>query len=295
MKSTSLNTAIRSVLVFLVVLLGVAGLFLSQVSAQSPPPPRSDPPPDVPGGPPGRTGPPRGGGGSRGGSDGSGGGEYVFNPCMNVYGLVINWGYRNEPKVPVTFSGPGWQTQKWTDDNGHYASDCLGEGLALLNPVSPPWLQPMTADVAVRLGYRQAFEVNLGLYGGGIAPIPEIAPVMATNTTLVRPGDFITYTIQVTNTLSAGRTMGEVMVTDLLPEVLAPITATTSLGQVEWWGNLLTVDIGTLPSGQAATILATTRVRAEGLLLTEITNRASLLHTGHVATQSPLVKVNLAP
>lgn len=293
MKNIRVNSPIRSGLIFIAVLLWLASLSLSQTSAQTPPPPRPNPPPDVPGAPPSRTHPPQGG--RPGGVYGQGGGgDYSFNPCMTVYGVVINWGYRNEPQVPVTLSGPGWQTQKWTDDNGHYASDCLGEGLALVNPVSPPWLHPMTADIAIRLGYRQYFEVNLGLYGGTTAPLPEVAPVMTANSSLVRPGDTITYTIRVTNTLNAQRTMGEVMVTDLLPEALTPITATVSTGQVEWWGNLLTADIGTLPPGQTVTTVVTARVRADGSPLTEINNRASLLHTGHVATQSPIIKVSLS-
>jgi uncharacterized repeat protein (TIGR01451 family) len=213
---------------------------------------------------------------------------------MTVHGVVISWGYRNEPKVPVTLSGPGWQTQKWTDDNGYYASDCLGEGLALLNPVSPPWLRPMTTDVAIRLGYRQDFEVNLGLYGGEVAPAPEVRPAMTASPNLVQPGETVTYTIRVTNTLSAQLPMGEVMVTDLLPEVLTPVSASSTSGPVEWWGNLLTADIGTLPPGQTVTIVVTAKVRADGPPVPEITNQASLLHTGHVAVQSPIVIVGMS-
>jgi uncharacterized repeat protein (TIGR01451 family) len=213
---------------------------------------------------------------------------------MTVHGVVVSWGYRNEPKIPITLSGPGWQTQKWTDDNGYYASDCLGEGLALLNPVSPPWLRPMTTDVAVRLGYRQDFEVNLGLYGGEVAPAPEVRPAMTVSSNSVQPGETVTYTIRVTNTLSAQLPMGAVMVTDLLPAALTPVSAASTSGPVEWWGNLLTADVGILPPGQTVTIVVTAKVRADGPPAPEIANQASLLHTGHVAAQSPTVTVSVS-
>lgn len=295
MNKRRLSGLIQAGLIFLVGLLWLAGMSLTQTFAQTPPPGRPKPPPDVPGAPPGRTRPPQiGGGGAVVGRQG-GESDYTFNPCMTVHGVVISWGYRNEPKVPVTLSGPGWQTQKWTDDNGHYASDCLGEGLALLNPVSPPWLRPMTTDVAIRSGFRQDFEVNLGVYGGEVAPAPEVRPAMTVSPDSVRPGETVTYTIRVTNTLSAQLPMGEVMVTDLLPEGLTPLTASSTLGFVEWWGNLLTADIGTLPPGQTVTIVVSARVRADGPSILEISNRASLLHAGHVAAQSPTITVSVSP
>lgn len=295
MKKIRLSGPIRSGLIFLAVLLWLAGMSLTQTSAQTPPPGRPNPPPSVPGAPPSRTNPPPLGGGGRFARGGSGGGDYSFNPCMTVHGVVINWGYRNEPKVPVTLGGPGWQTQKLTDDNGYYASDCLGEGVALVNAVSPPWLRPMTTDVAIRLGYRQDFEVNLGVYGGEVAPAPEVRPAMTVSTNLVQPGETVTYTIRVTNTLSARLPMGEVMVTDLLPEALTPVTASSTIGPVEWWGNLLTADIGTLLPGQTVTIVVTGKARADSPSVPEISNRASLLHTGHVAVQSPTITVSVSP
>lgn len=296
MNKHRLSGLIQAGLIFLVGLLWLAGMPLTQTFAQTPPPGRPDPPPDVPGAPPGRTKPPQpGGGGGVVGRQGDGGGDHPFNPCMTVYGVVISWGYRNEPKIPVTLNGPGWQTQKWTDDNGHYASDCLGEGLALLNPVSPSWLRPMTTDVAIRAGYRQNFEVNLGVYGGEVAPAPEVRPAVSVSPNSVRPGETVTYTIRVTNTLSARIPMGEVMVTDLLPEALTPVTASSTLGVVEWWGNLLTADIGTLPPGQTVTIVVTGRLRAGSPPVSEISSRVSLLHAGHVTAQSPTITISVSP
>jgi uncharacterized repeat protein (TIGR01451 family) len=209
--------------------------------------------------------------------------------------VAINWGYRNEPKLPIILSDPSWQTQKVTDDNGYYASDCLGFGVALLNPISPPWLRPLTSDVAIRLGYRQSFEVNLGLYGGEVVPSPQVTPHMIVTPEQALPGETITYTIQVTNTLrspdGSQQAMGAVIITDLLPETLTPITATSTVGMVEWWGNLVTVDLGELQPAQTATILVAAKIRNGVPPATTITNRASLLHTGHVAVQTPNIKV----
>lgn len=295
MKKFGLTDLFRLALIFLAVTLWFASMSWSETAAQAPPD-RPQPPPDVPSAPPGRTQPPHVKGGGGGGSGGDHEGEsYFFNPCSTVYGVVINWGYRNEPKLPVTLSGPSWQTQKVTDDNGYYASDCLGFGIALLNPVSPPWLRPQTTDVAIRVGFRPAFEVNLGVYGGEIAPKPEVMPIMTVNSNLAQPGETVTYTIRVTNTLgslaSGQQMMGGVMVTDLLPQALIPVAATSTAGIVEWWGNLLTVDIGELSPGQAATIVVTARVRDDVTPTLEITNRASLLYLGHVAVQTPSIKI----
>ena len=268
---------------------------LSPVLAQTPPPDRPSAPPDVPGKPPGRTTPPSPGGGGGGDGDGSSGGGDIFG-CSNVHGVVTNWGYHNEPKIPVTLIGPGWQTQKVTDDNGFYASDCLGLGLALLNPVSPAWLRPMTKDVAIRLGYRPVMEVNLGVWTD-LIPDPEVTPTMAANASQLQPGEKVSYTIRVTNTLGAVSgarpAMGEVMVTDLLPESLTPITATTTQGLVEWWGQLLTVDVGTLAPGKGVTIVVTAQAQADAPAASIIANQASLLHHDHVAVQTPVVSVEV--
>lgn len=295
MTKLGFASLIRLALILLVTGGWLAGVARPVALAQQPPP-RPNPPPDVPGPPPGRTQPPQING-APGGGHGVGGG--AVTSCVTVHGVAINWGYRNEPKLPVSLSGSDWQTQKITDDNGYYASDCLGQGIGLVNPVSPPWLRPMTRDVAIRLGYRQTFEVNLGLYGGEIAPNPEIMPTLTVNPTQAQPGEIITYTIRVTNTLgsAAGHppAMGDVMITDLLPEPLTPVSATSTIGQVELWGNLLTADIGPLFPGQSADIIVTAKVRDDAAPAGSISNWASLLHTGHVAVQTATTDVSVGP
>ena len=281
-----------SLMTLLGVALWLAWGSLSPALADDPPPDRPSAPPSTPGGPPGRTTPPSPGEG--GGGRHKSGGD-IFG-CSNVHGVVTNWGYHNEPKIPVTLNGPGWQTQKVTDDNGFYASDCLGLGLALLNPVSPSSLRPMTKDVAIRLGFRPVMEVNLGVWAD-LPPEPEVRPTMAASVSQLQPGQKVSYTIRVTNTLSAVSgarpAMGEVMVTDLLPESLTPITATTTQGLVEWWGQLLTVDVGTLAPDKGVTIVVTAQVQADAPATSIIANQASLLHHDHVAVQTPVVSLEV--
>jgi uncharacterized repeat protein (TIGR01451 family) len=207
---------------------------------------------------------------------------------------VLNWGYRNEPKLPVNLVGDGWRSQKITDDNGYYGFECLGIGIGLLNPASSPDLQAMTTDVAIRLGYQPDFEVNLGLYSSQVAPDPEVMPTMAVSPGSISPGDTLTYTIGVVNTPAppaAPHTMAAVMITDLLPESLLPVSATSTQGGVELWGNLLTAGVGDLSPGQAVTVTLVAKVREGSSPGTKIVNRASLIYHDHVASQVQLVSV----
>ncbi len=286
-------------LVFFTLIVGLVFISLpTVVVAQGPPPDRPESPTDRPEGPSGDSESPVGGsGGSGGGSTPGGSGDDTFlNLCPTVHGLAINWGYRNIPKLPVKLSGAGWQTQKITDDNGYYASECMGVGIALLNLAAPPGLNPLTTDVAIRLGYKSSFEANLGLYGDEVDPKLFVFPIVTASDTSVLPGETLIYTIQVTNTLgtpASGQKMWEVMVTDLLPEGLTPVAVTSTLGGVELWGNLVTADIGQLESGQTATIIVTTIVREDVLPASLITNRVSLIHQGHVAVQSAPMTVEV--
>jgi len=294
MKTQRLLHFVALALFLPLLITGVMGMTTSTVLAQDPPP-RPSPPPEPPKPPPPRPTPPPfhptlpplpsspeyGGGIMK---------DEIIYPCTTVHGFVVNRGYRNEPKVPIVLSGPSWQTYKVTDDNGYYASDCLGVGVALLNPVSPFWLHPLTTDVAIRLGYKQSFEVNLGLYGSGWFLPPEVVPTMSVSPTHVLPGETLTYTIRVTNTQRVaypGRKMNGVMITDLLPESLKLIEITSTRGTTELWGNLLTVDIGELATGQTVTVIAVTKVREDILLPSPvITNQASLIYGDHVVVQT---------
>lgn len=287
MKKRGFLYLVLPALVFLVLVVGFVFMRLPTAVAQEPPPERPQPPP-------GRTEPPEVGPGPIIDSDRSEGISPV--PCSDICGVIINWGYRNEPKLPIDLRGGGLQTLKFTDDNGYYAFQCLGIGVGLLNLVLPPGLSPMTTDVAIRLGYQEEFEVNLGLYGGEVVPSLHVTPTMTVSDVSVLPGGTLTYTIQVTNTLgplSTGRKMEDAMVTDLLPECLTSVEVTSTVGTLELWGNLLTADIGELAPGQAVTITVKATVGEDVLPTSIIANQASLFHGGNVTVQTAPITVEV--
>jgi uncharacterized repeat protein (TIGR01451 family) len=295
-------------LLFLLITVGVVCLIsfmtlpLSPALAEGPPPDRPEPPPGQSGGPPDRPQPPSGGGGDT--SSGSPHHGTSSDLCNTVHGLTINWGYGYEPKVPVELNGPGWQALKLSDDNGAYASDCFEAGIALVNPVSPPWLRPLANNVAIRLGYWPSYEVNFGFYSGPTAPLPEVSPTMTVFPTGGRPGDTLTYTLYLTNTLvspSTGPlTMTNVLLTDLLPTGLAPVTVTTSLGETEIWDNLVTISLDELSPGQTAVISLTTLIqqptitKAQTITDSVIINQASLIYPGHITAQTPPIPAEIS-
>ncbi len=263
--------------------------------AQDPPPTRPSPPPQPPNPPPPRPTPPPPAGPAAPGQHGAPEGVSSA-PCSTLHGFVLNWGYRNEPGLPVTLAGDSWRSQKLTDDNGYYGFECLGVGVGLLNPVLSPGLHALTGDVAIRLGYRSDFEVNLGLRGSQIDPAPEVLPTLAVGPAGASPGETLTYTIGVANiprTPAADHAMEEVMITDLLPDSLLPVQATSTAGAVELWGNLMTVGVGTMSQGQAVTVTLVARVRAGISPGTSIVNRASLIYHDHVASQTQPVAVTV--
>lgn len=268
------------------------GLF-SPAQAQEPPPGRPDAPPGAPGQPSGRPGPPDFEEGSQtrpGKRD-----ETRYAACSTVHGSAINWSYRPEPRLPVQLAGSDWRAYKVTDDNGYYASDCLGFGIGLLNVAAPPGLFPLTRDVAIRLGYHESMEVNLGLYGGELPLSLEIYPHLSASSRQVRPGEILTYTIALTNTLGStpDRALGDLMITDLLPEPVLPVAITSTTGSVEMWGNLLTADVGLLFPDQVVVVTITGRVRESGVLPAVITNQASVIAHGHVAVQTAPVSITV--
>jgi len=205
----------------------------------------------------------------------------------------MNLGYRGEGKLPVRLSGPGWQTAKITDDNGYYASDCLGVGVGLLNAEVRPGTTPLTFDVAVRLGYKHNTEVNLGLYSGDVAPPLAVTHAMTVSNSSVDSGETVTYTITVAAPPGGNRKLWRVIVTDLLPNEFMPASATSTAGSVEMWGNLLTADIGNLEPGQEVVVTLTATLDEGVSPGTVITNRASLLRPGQVVVQTAPITVTV--
>lgn len=277
--------------IFLIVL--VAGLAVMPLPAiaQDPPPDRPGTPGDRPDPPPDRPDPPGTPGDTAGRHD-AGDRTAPWTPCATIFGTVTNWGYQNEPGLPVQFSGAGWQTAKITDGNGHYASDCMGIGVGLVNVLTPPHLTPLTTDVALRLGYKAAYEINLGIYSGEAAP-PLDLPVLIAGETQVTPGATVSYTITVESSSGDHQPMKDVLITDLLPDELLLTGAISTVGNLERWGNLLTADIGTLEPGQQAVITVSAAVPEDTPPGTVITNRASLIRSGNLVVQTHPVRIEV--
>ncbi len=287
------NAAINGMFTIFFLLLML--VLLPIAAAQEPPPNRPHPPSARPGSPPGRSQPPSPQLPTGSDSTGYRGDlEPDIIPCSTIHGFVTNWGYRNEPDVPINLNGSNWQAQKFTDDNGYYASDCLGVGIGLVNPVTPPWLNPLVEDVAVRLDGDNNFEINLGLYSSEMPTLP-IFPRMAAGQDTALPGETVTFTIWLTNPAepsSFGGQMENVFITDLLDDALVPEAATTSVGTVEIWDNLVTANLGTLSPGQTAIVEITAWVR-EDAVPPPITTKASVIYRDHVVVQTQPVTVEV--
>ena len=296
MRKRGMLRLIWLALLFGALAIGWAAAPVPPVLAQGPPP-RPSPPPQPPTAPPDRPTPPPPAGPTVPGQPHGAPESAPSAPCSTLHGFVLNWGFRNEPELPVTLTGDSWRSQKLTDDNGYYGFECLGIGVGLLNPVLAPDLHSLTSDVAIRLGYQSDFEVNLGLHGGQVVPALEVIPTLAVSPGGASPGETLTYTIGVANiprSSAADHTMEGVMITDLLPDSLLPVKATSTAGAVELWGNLLTAGVGALSPGQAVTVTLVARVREGSSPGTAIVNRASLIYRDHVAIQTQPVGVTVS-
>lgn len=152
-------------------------------------------------------------------------------PGTTIHGLVVNWGYQNEPHVKVRLEGGGWDLETTSDDNGYYYFKGLSEGFAFLNVVLAEGsaLKPMTTDVVVQMKGEGQVVVNLGLYSGPTAPTLPIGVSKAVEPGVAAPGDTVLYTIRVTG---LPHDISQVLVTDYLPPGLAPVEVTVSHSRV---------------------------------------------------------------
>lgn len=195
--------------------------------------------------------------------------------------------------MAVHLRGQDWRVQTTTDITGQYAFDGLGQGIALLNLVLSEGFLPLTTDVAVRLGYVSDLTVNLGFYAAGETPDPSPAPVLTADRATTSPGETVVYRIHARYEADAGSALSNVLLTDLLPEGMTVTSVETNRGSVETWGNLVTVDVGEFVPGEEVTVTLTARVAddlADGMTLT---NRATLISSEGLATQSAAVTITV--
>ncbi|MGQ9626705.1 MAG: hypothetical protein ACUVV0_07355 [Anaerolineae bacterium] len=208
-------------------------------------------------------------------------------PGGSVRGTIINWGFRNEPRLPIKLSGGDWALETLSDDNGFYIFNNLGAGVALLNPLlsEASGLRSMITDLAIPLDFNRHLVVNLGVYGGPDAP--KVLPVELTKTVEPQeasPGSNVLYKIRAVNRLPTY--ISHVLFTDYLPEGLYLLEATSNRSKVDVRDRLVAVDIGELEPGGEALITIRARLSPEMLDGAVIINRSSLIYEESVAVQA---------
>lgn len=204
----------------------------------------------------------------------------------SLHGIVINWGFRNEPSIPVQVSGADWRLDTTSDATGYYLFERLGNDVVWLNvvPSEGSNVKPLTTDVAVRPAIGEETIVNLGVYEGSEAlPLPVTHTIEA-SATQVQPGDRVTFTVHIKNNLETPMT--HVQLTDYLPAGLGFVSADSDHGPMNYADNLVIVRLGSLKPGDEATVTIVTLVEPDGAESWELTNRSSLLYRESVATQA---------
>lgn len=204
----------------------------------------------------------------------------------SLHGIVINWGFRNEPNIPVQVSGANWYLETTSDEAGHYLFERLGNDVVWLNvvPVEESNVVPLTADVAVRPAIGNETVVNLGVYEGD-EPLPlPVDHTMEASAAQSQPGDRVTFTIHVKNNLDTPITHAQL--TDYLPAGLGFVSGESDHGPVNYADNLVVADLGNLEPGDETTVTIVTLIEPDGGESWELTNRSSFLYRESVATQA---------
>ena len=205
-----------------------------------------------------------------------------------MQGVVLNWGYRNEPDVTVRLSDYGYEASQVTSTEGRYDFRGLGAGYAVLQPLlsdsQRQQLNVYTNEVAVRLRCEAQPVANLGLYSGNVPPHPPASLTVAADPTTARPGDEVRFHFVVRNGLPTG--ISKVMVTDLFPAPLSIVEAQVGRGAAEVLdGRMLALDVGAMSSGEEVTATVTVKIDETALPGQEAVNRTSLLYAESMADQ----------
>lgn len=204
----------------------------------------------------------------------------------SLHGTIINWGFRNEPNVPVRVSGVDWHLDTASDATGHYLFERLGNDVVWLNIILPDEsnVKPLTTDVAVRPAIGRETVINLGVYEGSKALALPVSHTMEANTAQAQPGDRVTFTIHIKNNLIAPITHAQL--TDYLPAGLGFVSADSDHGPVDHADDLVVARLGTIGPDDEATVTIITLVEPDGAESWTLTNRSSLLYRESIATQA---------
>jgi uncharacterized repeat protein (TIGR01451 family) len=206
--------------------------------------------------------------------------------CESICGQVINLGSNaGEPGQTIAFAGAGWSLETGTDDAGNFGYGRLGTDVGLLNLVVPTDsdLHPTVGNIALAPVPGWAIIVNIGVYRGSRVFSPLLLPTLRVEPTSVRPGDRLTYTVQVENRLSSK--ISGVMVTDLLPTGLSLVAVTSDRGDTVHSGNYGAAFIGDLEPGGQVTVRILADVAADAPV-GALRNTVSFIYREHAAAQA---------
>lgn len=215
------------------------------------------------------------------------------NNCATVYGTALNWGVGELGRADLRLYNDGWQLRQVSSDDGRFNFGGLGTGFGVLQ-VEAPGLKPMVNNAVVRLNCAYETRANIGFYGGDERPTPPGQITVRPASLRVSPGSLEVLQLTVSNTLPDP--MSQVVVTDLFPEGFRIESADTNRGNLEILdGRLLAANLGSLPSGDEATIRVVLRTSAELSLGTVVENRATLFYAESAADQAVVPFVVMSP
>jgi uncharacterized repeat protein (TIGR01451 family) len=149
-------------------------------------------------------------------------------------------------------------------------------GTGFTQPAAPP-AQQTQPQVVAPVGQRSAVS--------GLTISKTVNPPFAL------PGASVTWTVSIAN--NSGANVDNLTVTDTLPDQLRLVSATSSAGTVSTSGQTVSVNLGTLGSGQNVTITIASAIREEVQPPYVITNSACL-STGQCA-QAQVISINTLP
>lgn len=208
-----------------------------------------------------------------------------------IRGRVLNWGHRYEPLANVSFTRfDDSQLTSLTDVTGLYQLYGISDQVGRLNiETSWPGHSNLTHDVYIRPDCEEVIDVWLGFHSGSSFPEMPVVASMSLTPEQPRPGDMVTFRIEILNHRETPIT--QLMVTDFLPEQLAFINA-GGAGQAAYADGLLTIRLDDLLPDESTWVTIDARVDPEVASGATFPNRASVIYRESAAVQAEVeVKV----